>query len=205
MFNQFTLTKFLLFFISKFLSLQHSGNSGMGPLPFGMRPDHPMMPPYPNNQQHMNQHMHMANQRNQNKQFNDRQDNHHQPFFRSNQFPHQNLNHMNRFFGNQGPFVHPMFPMNHQHNLMMNNGIGPYGELDEYAGLMNNREKQWLNNIQLLQLNTNQPYIDDYYYTVFCDRLNKKNEIKNLNKNRKMTNNKGNGNNNNNGFNKDSR
>lgn len=47
------------------------------------------------------------------------------------------------------------------------------GEYDEYAGLMSSREKQWLINIQLLQLNTIQPYVDDYYYTVFCDRQNK--------------------------------
>lgn len=37
---------------------------------------------------------------------------------------------------------------------------------DEYAGLMTNREKQWLLNIQLSQLNTGTPYFDDYYYTV---------------------------------------
>lgn len=37
---------------------------------------------------------------------------------------------------------------------------------DEYAGLMSNREKQWLINIQLVQLNTGTPYFDDYYYTV---------------------------------------
>lgn len=37
---------------------------------------------------------------------------------------------------------------------------------DDYAGLMTNREKQWLLNIQMLQLNTGTPYFDDYYYTV---------------------------------------
>lgn len=37
---------------------------------------------------------------------------------------------------------------------------------DEYAGLMSMREKQWLLNIQMLQLNTGMPYFDDYYYTV---------------------------------------
>lgn len=37
---------------------------------------------------------------------------------------------------------------------------------DDYAGLMTNRDKQWLINIQLLQLNTGTPYFDDYYYTV---------------------------------------
>lgn len=37
---------------------------------------------------------------------------------------------------------------------------------DEYEGLMTPREKQWLLNIQMLQLNTGTPYFDDYYYTV---------------------------------------
>ena len=37
---------------------------------------------------------------------------------------------------------------------------------DEYAGLMTQREKDWVVKIQLLQLHTDNPYIDDYYYTV---------------------------------------
>ncbi|KAL0858872.1 hypothetical protein ABMA27_011317 [Loxostege sticticalis] len=41
---------------------------------------------------------------------------------------------------------------------------------DEYAGLMTQREKQWLINIQMLQLNTGTPYIHDFYYTVFLER-----------------------------------
>nr|CAH7719308.1 unnamed protein product [Callosobruchus chinensis] len=51
---------------------------------------------------------------------------------------------------------------------------------DEYAGLMSAREKQWLLNIQMLQLNTGTPYFDDYYYTVFKERKNKCNK-ENLN------------------------
>lgn len=47
---------------------------------------------------------------------------------------------------------------------------------DEYAGLMTNREKQWLLNIQLSQLNTGTPYFDDYYYTVFKERKVKNNK-----------------------------
>ncbi|CAH0548821.1 unnamed protein product [Brassicogethes aeneus] len=47
---------------------------------------------------------------------------------------------------------------------------------DEYAGLMTNREKQWLLNIQILQLNTGTPYFDDYYYTVFKERKAKNQE-----------------------------
>lgn len=68
--------------------------------------------------------------------------------------------------------------MNHNH-MQRNNSIPanvkikvesiiPVLEIvrDDYAGLMTNREKQWLLNIQLSQLNTGTPYFDDYYYTV---------------------------------------
>ncbi|XP_060532824.1 protein PAT1 homolog 1 [Cylas formicarius] len=47
---------------------------------------------------------------------------------------------------------------------------------DEYAGLMTIRDKQWLLNIQLLQLNTGTPYFDDYYYTIFKERKLKNNK-----------------------------
>ncbi|CAH1956706.1 unnamed protein product [Acanthoscelides obtectus] len=63
---------------------------------------------------------------------------------------------------------------------------------DEYAGLMSPREKQWLLNIQMLQLNTGTPYFDDYYYTVFKERKNKSNKDSlndrsyNLNNNRRQ-------------------
>nr|CAI5859545.1 unnamed protein product [Callosobruchus analis] len=45
---------------------------------------------------------------------------------------------------------------------------------------MSAREKQWLLNIQMLQLNTGTPYFDDYYYTIFRERKNKCNK-ENLN------------------------
>uniref|UniRef100_A0A6B2E8L0 Uncharacterized protein n=1 Tax=Phlebotomus kandelakii TaxID=1109342 RepID=A0A6B2E8L0_9DIPT len=47
-------------------------------------------------------------------------------------------------------------------------------EYDEYANLMSQRNKQWLIGIQLLQLNTETPYIDDYYYTVYQERRMKR-------------------------------
>lgn len=40
------------------------------------------------------------------------------------------------------------------------------GDFDEFAGLMNNKERQWLLNIQIIQLATDKPHIDDYYYMV---------------------------------------
>ena len=39
-------------------------------------------------------------------------------------------------------------------------------EYDEYAGLMSTKEKQWLMSIQINQLISDNPYVDDYYYTV---------------------------------------
>lgn len=37
---------------------------------------------------------------------------------------------------------------------------------DEYAGLMTQKEKDWLCKIQLMQLKSENPYVEDYYYTV---------------------------------------
>lgn len=56
---------------------------------------------------------------------------------------------------------------------------------DEYAGLMTNREKQWLLNIQLLQLNTGTPYFDDYYYTMYKERKTANNNNNNSDNNKK--------------------
>ncbi|GAB0088169.1 hypothetical protein DMENIID0001_025560 [Sergentomyia squamirostris] len=47
-------------------------------------------------------------------------------------------------------------------------------EFDDYANLMSQRNKQWLIGIQLLQLNTETPFIDDFYYTVFKERKMKR-------------------------------
>ncbi|XP_011147431.1 protein PAT1 homolog 1 isoform X2 [Harpegnathos saltator] len=130
-----------------------------------LRPDH-MMPPFSNNQtnhqQHQHSYSHSSNQRNQNRPYHhNEQQSGHQPFFKNNQYLHRNHDRNNQ---------------RHYHNQYYSpsiNGMNASGEYDEYAGLMSSREKQWLINIQLLQLNTIQPYIDDYYYTVFCDRQNK--------------------------------
>jgi hypothetical protein len=37
---------------------------------------------------------------------------------------------------------------------------------DEYAGLMTPKQKSWLRNIQTMQLTTDNPYRDDYYFVV---------------------------------------
>ena len=37
---------------------------------------------------------------------------------------------------------------------------------DPYANLMTQREKEWIIKIQIMQLHTDNPYVDDYYFTV---------------------------------------
>lgn len=150
-----------------------------------LRTDH-IMPAFPNNQsnhqQHQHPYPHTGNQRSQNRPYqHNEQQSGHQPFFRNNQCSHRNHDRNN--------------PRYYQHHSQ-SNGTNASGEYDEYAGLMSNREKQWLINIQLLQLNTIQPYVDDYYYTVFCDKQNKQ-HVNQQQKDKKHLNN--------NGYHKDSR
>ena len=41
---------------------------------------------------------------------------------------------------------------------------------DEYAGLMTQREKEWLIRIQHMQTELKDPYVDDYYYVTYISR-----------------------------------
>ena len=41
---------------------------------------------------------------------------------------------------------------------------------DEYAGLMTQREKEWLIRIQQMQTELKDPYVDDYYYVTYISR-----------------------------------
>lgn len=56
----------------------------------------------------------------------------------------------------------------HNRNLHNNNNNGQAPK-DEYQ-LMTQKEKDWVIRIQLLQLQTDDPYTDDYYYTTFVMR-----------------------------------
>lgn len=155
---------------------QQQNNPNLPGLPF-MRPERPMLPFFANNLSGHQQHLHPPFGPNQRNNLNRSYHQNDQPFFKNNQPFHQNNHKMLMF-----PQKHPQ-----HYNQAMND------KYDEYAGLMSSREKQWLINIQLLQLNTNQPYIDDYYFTVFSDRQNKKNEKKDKSQQH------------NNGYNKDSK
>ncbi|GLG92990.1 PAT1-like protein 1 [Gryllus bimaculatus] len=78
----------------------------------------------------------------------------------------------NRNGGPNTNYQHPNrgAPHHHHYNHSNRGGYQSNQEYDEYAGLMTTREKHWLLNIQILQLNTDRPHIDDYYYTVFQSR-----------------------------------
>ncbi|OAD52289.1 Protein PAT1 like protein 1, partial [Eufriesea mexicana] len=160
--------------------------SNLYPPPF-LRADHGIIPPFSSNhsghqQQQQHSFSHSGNQRSQNRDFHHgEQQTNHQPFFKNSQHyrNHDRNNQQHYYYHCQGI-----------------NGITGLGEYDEYAGLMSNREKHWLINIQVLQLNTNDPYVDDYYYTVFCDRRNKQ-RINQERKDKQQRNNNNNNNNNN--------
>ncbi|XP_073965399.1 uncharacterized protein isoform X2 [Choristoneura fumiferana] len=87
---------------------------------------------------------------------------------------------LNRY-GN-GQFNNMMFNQRVNGNYGNNNigmhmngdDVSSLSDTDEYGGLMTQREKQWLINIQMLQLNTGTPYIHDFYYTVFLERQSQK-------------------------------
>ncbi|KAG8038230.1 hypothetical protein G9C98_006557 [Cotesia typhae] len=169
------------------------------PPPQFMRPEHPLMSAFPNNlPNHHQHHQHLQQQQNQlqqlhlqqHQQSGNQQRNHNRPTYQTNDQSSSN-NHQPFFKNNQNWNQNRNNQRYHHHNNY-HNGLNENGEYDEYAGMMSNREKQWLINIQLMQHNTNQPYFDDYYFTVFCDRQNKKNNESSDNHkdNKKQNNNK---------------
>ncbi|XP_063392432.1 GATA zinc finger domain-containing protein 14 [Cydia fagiglandana] len=85
---------------------------------------------------------------------------------------------LNRGFGqfpNNMPYgQRPNGTFNNNHRHMNGDDVTVLSDTDEYSGLMTQREKQWLINIQMLQLNTGTPYIHDFYYTVFLERQSQK-------------------------------
>lgn len=89
------------------------------------------------------------------------------------------------------PLIHPLLnPLNiqqqqhlHQQHLQQRHQFqhynyprhsGRYHEDsasgDEYAGLMTQREKEWLIKIQQMQTELKDPYVDDYYYVTYISR-----------------------------------
>lgn len=124
--------------------------------------NHPMLPFNRMN----NNNMHMLNNNMSGLHSQDYHHNVHNQNHQHQQHRNQNSNNNNNNQQQQQP----------HHNRMMNGGLNQ--DFDEYANLMSNRDKQWLIGIQLSQLNTGTPYIDDFYYTVFKERRAKLKGIK---------------------------
>lgn len=98
------------------------------------------------------------------------QQHHHQHHIQQQQQHHHNMpphNHQQQNNNNYQPGKGQQ-PMANPKNFRGNGNLSD--DYDDYANLMSNRDKQWLITIQLSQLNTGTPYIDDYYYTVFRER-----------------------------------
>ncbi|XP_056593546.1 protein PAT1 homolog 1 [Triplophysa dalaica] len=107
------------------------------------------------------------------------------------------------FFGQSGPRMGPHgphlghIPIRHntthlhpQHRRMLNlrmqnRGTGDHlsgrGVLerknrDPYSNLMMQREKEWVARIQMMQLQSTDPYLDDYYYQNYYEKMEKRQE-----------------------------
>lgn len=78
--------------------------------------------------------------------------------------PHQNLLQQRSNISGINKLIH------HRREGGSANGNLPHEEFDQYANLMSTRDKHWLIGIQLSQLNTDTPYIDDFYYTIYRER-----------------------------------
>ncbi|XP_065151292.1 protein PAT1 homolog 1 [Paramisgurnus dabryanus] len=108
------------------------------------------------------------------------------------------------FFGQSGPRLGPHGPplghppiirhntthLHPQHRRMLNqrmqnrgsgDHVGGRGVLerknrDPYSNLMTQREKEWVARIQMMQLQSTDPYLDDYYYQNYYEKMEKRQE-----------------------------
>ncbi|XP_023657299.1 protein PAT1 homolog 1 [Paramormyrops kingsleyae] len=102
------------------------------------------------------------------------------------------------FFGQHPPRVGPHIPPNHgpirhntthlhpQHRRLLTQRLQSRGDRggrgcerrirDPYSNLMTQREKDWVARIQMMQLQSTDPYLDDYYYQNYYEKMEKKQE-----------------------------
>ncbi|KAG8178303.1 hypothetical protein JTE90_026274 [Oedothorax gibbosus] len=82
----------------------------------------------------------------------------------------------------QKQFQFPMVVYNNSHYENEEMRHPSHDMEDEYAGLMTQREKEWLLRIQLLQLKSENPYVEDYYFTTQVARRCQKKYSESANK-----------------------
>ncbi|XP_031722909.1 protein PAT1 homolog 1 isoform X2 [Anarrhichthys ocellatus] len=94
--------------------------------------------------------------------------------------PHGHLNHA-------PPIRHNTTHLHPQHRRMltqrMQNRGGDRGRTggdrrsrDPYSNLMTQKEKEWVTKIQMMQLQSTDPYLDDYYYQNYYEKMEKRQE-----------------------------
>eukprot|EP00063_Salmo_salar_P076251 XP_014051086.1 PREDICTED: protein PAT1 homolog 1-like [Salmo salar] len=54
--------------------------------------------------------------------------------------------------------------------------VGDWRSRDPYSNLMTQREKEWVAKIQMMQLQSTDPYLDDYYYQNYFEKMEKRQE-----------------------------
>lgn len=126
------------------------------------------IPPHVHEQILQNYHQHLNRHNNNNNGSNNNLNNLNK---NNNSNDNNSIGHMNNINNN----INNNNNQNHNYRTM-NGSVNQ--DYDEYANLMSNRDKQWLIGIQLSQLNTGTPFIDDFYYTVFKERRAKLKGIK---------------------------
>lgn len=96
-------------------------------------------------------------------------------------YPYGSLHGLNNIIPSQVPLRAQNLPpgfhrRNFQQPMVFHNRLynGEGSPVDEYAGLMTQQEKEWLIKIQMLLLKSENPYVEDYYYTTQVTRACKK-------------------------------
>ncbi|XP_030207694.1 protein PAT1 homolog 1 [Gadus morhua] len=83
-----------------------------------------------------------------------------------------------------GPPIYHTTHLHPQHRRMLTQrmqsrpmGVGlDRRSRDPYSNLMTQREKEWVAKIQMMQLQSTDPYLDDYYYQNYYEKLEKRQE-----------------------------
>ncbi|KAK2815552.1 hypothetical protein Q5P01_026019 [Channa striata] len=85
------------------------------------------------------------------------------------------------------PIRHNTLHLHPQHRRMLtqrmqNRGgdrsrtVGDRRSRDPYSNLMTQKEKEWVTKIQMMQLQSTDPYLDDYYYQNYYEKMEKRQE-----------------------------
>uniref|UniRef100_A0A672FR57 Protein PAT1 homolog 1 n=1 Tax=Salarias fasciatus TaxID=181472 RepID=A0A672FR57_SALFA len=81
------------------------------------------------------------------------------------------------------PIRHNTTHLHPQHRRMLTQRMqsrgGPGGDRrsrDPYSNLMTQKEKEWVTKIQMMQLQSTDPYLDDYYYQNYYEKMEKRQE-----------------------------